>query len=300
MKKNLMFVTIILCCFLLIASSLAASAQEKKITVGAKNFTEQYVLGNMISILLEENGFQVTEKMGTGSAITREGLVSGQTDLYPEYTGTAWLVYLGHEEIISDPDELYEKVKEEDLKENGIIWLAKSNINNTYAIALTEEQAAKIGTTLSDLAEYVNEHHDLIWGIDHEFAERPDGLPGLAEHYGMNIKEENIRTMDPGLTYEPLSRGQTDITMVFATDGKIKKYGLKLLEDDKNFFPAYHLCVCVRKEVLEQYPEIEDILSPITELTDEIMQELNYQVDVVGLPERLVAKNFLSEHGYLD
>ena len=299
MKKNLIVLAITLCLVLMV-SSMSVFAQVKNITVGAKNFTEQYILGNMLSILLEENGFQVSEKMGTGSAITREGLVSGQTDLYPEYTGTAWLVYLGHEEIITDPEELYQKVKEEDLEKNNIVWLERSNVNNTYAIALTQEQAEEIGTTLSDLAEYVNENHDLIWGIDHEFAERPDGLPGLAEHYGMNIQEENIRTMDAGLTYEPLSRGQTDITMVFATDGKIKRYGLKVLEDDKNFFPVYNVCVTVRKEVLDQYPEIEEIVSPISELTDEIMQELNYQVDVTGLPERLVAKNFLNEQGYLD
>jgi len=298
-KKKLILLTITLCLVLLV-SSMGVFAQDKKINVGAKNFTEQYILGNMLSILLEANGFQVSEKMGTGSAITREGLVSGQTDLYPEYTGTAWLVYLGHEEVINDPDELYEAVKEEDLEKNDIVWLEKSNINNTYAIALTQEQAEEIGTTLSDLAEYVNEHHDLVWGIDHEFAERADGLPGLAEHYGMNIDDENVRTMDAGLTYEPLKRGQTDITMVFATDGNIKRYNLKLLEDDKNFFPGYNLCVTVRREVLEKYPEIEDIVKPIAELTDEVMQELNYQVDATGLPERLVAKNYLTENGYLD
>ncbi len=299
MKKNVIILTITLCLVLLV-SSMGILAQDKKINVGAKNFTEQYILGNMLSILLEENGFEVSEKMGTGSAITREGLVSGQTDLYPEYTGTAWLVYLGHEEVINDPDELYETVKEEDLEKNDIVWLEKSNINNTYAIALTQEQADEIGTTLSDLTEYVNQHHDLVWGIDHEFAERADGLPGLAEHYGMDIDENNIRTMDPGLTYEPLKRGQTDITMVFATDGNIKRYNLKLLEDDKNFFPGYNLCVTVRREVLEKYPEIEDIMKPIAELTDEVMQELNYQVDATGLPAKLVAKNYLNEQGYLD
>ena len=300
MKKRLILLTAVTLCIVMMVSNVSIFAQQKKITVGAKNFTEQYILGNMLSILLEENGFEVSEKMGTGSAITREGLVSGQTDLYPEYTGTAWLVYLGKEEIITDPEELYQKVKEEDLEKNDIVWLERSDVNNTYAIALTQEQAEEIGMTLSDLAEYVNEHHDLIWGIDHEFAERADGLPGLAEHYGMKIEEENVKTMDAGLTYEPLARGQTDITMVFATDGKIKKYGLKVLEDDKNFFPVYNICVTVRKEVLDQYPEIEGIVTPLSELTDEIMQELNYQVDVTGLPERLVAKNYLTENGYLD
>ena len=126
-----------------------------------------------------------------------------------------------------------------------------------------------------------------------------DGLPGLAEHYGMDINEENIKTMDAGLTYEALDRGQTDITMVFATDGKIKKYGLQVLKDDQQFFPVYNICVNVREEVLNKYPEIREILKPISELDDVTMTELNYQVDATGLPAKLVAKNFLREKGYI-
>jgi len=296
MKK---FTILLVVIFLLVGTIATFALAKKEITVGAKNFTEQYVLGNIMSILLENSGFEVSEKFGTGSAITREGLTSGQTDLYAEYTGTASLVYLKHEEVITDPVELYNKVKTEDLEKNGIVWLDRSNINNTYAIALTKEQVAEIGTTLSDLAKYVNQHHDLIWGIDHEFAERVDGLPGLAEHYGMDINEENIKTMDAGLTYEALDRGQTDITMVFATDGKIKKYGLQVLKDDQQFFPVYNICVSVREEVLNKYPEIREILKPISELDDVTMTELNYQVDATGLPAKLVAKNFLREKGYI-
>ena len=296
MKK---FIILLVVVFLLFGTIATFALAKKEITVGAKNFTEQYVLGNIMSILLENSGFEVNEKFGTGSAIAREGLVSGQTDLYAEYTGTASLVYLKHEEVITDPVELYNKVKIEDFEKNGIVWLDRSNINNTYAIALTKEQVAKIGNTLSDLAKYVNQHHDLIWGIDHEFAERADGLPGMAEHYGMNINKENIKTMDVGLTYEALDRGQTDITMVFATDGKIKKYGLQVLKDDQQFFPVYNICVNVREEVLNKYPEIREILKPISELDDVTMTELNYQVDATGLPAKLVAKNFLREKGYI-
>ncbi len=297
MKK---FIILLVVVFLLFGTIATFALAEKNITVGAKNFTEQYVLGNIMSILLENSGFEVNEKFGTGSAIAREGLVSGQTDLYAEYTGTASLVYLKHEEVITDPVELYNIVKKEDFEKNGIVWLDRSNINNTYAIALTKEQVAEIGNTLSDLAKYVNQHHDLIWGIDHEFAERPDGLPGLAEHYGMNIDKKNIKTMDAGLTYEALNRGQTDITMVFATDGKIKKYGLQVLKDDKQFFPVYNICVNVKEEVLNKYPEIREILKAVSELDDETMTELNYQVDATGLPAKLVAKNFLREKGYIE
>jgi len=300
MKKKLIGLTIFLCLVLMV-SSVSVFSQEKRINVGAKDFTEQYILGHMISILLEENGFDVNYSYGTGSDITRNALVSGQTDMYPEYTGTAWLIYLGHEEIITDPDELFEKVSKEDLEKNGIVWLEGSDINNTYAIAITKEKSEATGiTTLSELAEYVNQYQDLDWAIDHEFAERADGLPGLAEHYGMNVAEENMKIMEIGLTYEAVYRGQADMMMVFATDGKIKRYDLQVLEDDKQFFPVYTLCVTVREGVLNQYPEIEDILSPISDLTDEVMQGLNYQVDSTGLPEKLVARNFLAENGYLD
>jgi osmoprotectant transport system substrate-binding protein len=299
MKKKLIGLTIILCLVLMV--SVSVFSQEKRINVGAKDFTEQYILGHMISTLLEENGFNVNLSMGTGSDITRNALVSGQTDMYPEYTGTAWLIYLGHEDIITDPDDLFEKVSKEDLEKNGIVWLEGSGINNTYAIAITKEKSEATGiTTLSELAEYVNEYQDLDWAIDHEFAERADGLPGLAEHYGMNVAKENMKIMEIGLTYEAVQRGQADMMMVFATDGKIKRFDLQVLEDDKQFFPVYTLCVTVREEILNQYPEIEEILTPISDLTDEVMQELNYQVDSVGLPERLVARNFLAENGYLD
>jgi len=297
MKKFLILLVVV---FLLVGTIASFALAKKEITVGAKNFTEQYVLGNIMSILLENSGFEVSEKFGTGSAITREGLTSGQTDLYAEYTGTASLVYLKHEEVITDPVELYNKVKTEDLEKNGIVWLDRSKINNTFAIALTQEQVAEIGTTLSDLAKYVNQHRDLLWGITHEFAGRADGLPGLAEHYGMNINKNNIKTMDIGLTYEALNRGQTDITVVFTTDGKIKKYGLQVLKDDQQFFPVYNICVNVREEVLNKYPEISKILKPVSELDNETMTELNYQVDATGLPAKLVAKNFLREKGYIE
>lgn len=299
MRKKLLF-TITISLVLLVAS-MGVFAQAKKITVGAKDFTEQYIVGHMQAILLQENGFDVDLKMGTGSTITRNALVSGQIDLYPEYTGTYWLTYGKHEEVINDPEELYSKVKKEDLEENGIVWLERSTINNTYAIALTRKQVEETGIeTLSELAEYVNQNHNLVWAIDHEFSERADGLPGLAEHYGMEIAEDNIKIMEIGLTHEAIDRGQADITMVFATDGKIKKFDLVVLEDDKQFFPVYNLCVTIREEVVNQYPEIEEILKPITELTNEAITELNYQVDAVGLPERLVARNYLAENGYLD
>lgn len=286
----------------LILWSFVGQKEEKSVVVGAKNFTEQYILGSMISTLLRENGFKVEEKFGTGSAITREGLTTGQTDLYPEYTGTAWAVYLEHADVkVNDPVELYNKVKSEDLEKNNIVWLDRATLNNTYALAVKAEKVGEYGSSLSELAEYVNTHPGkLVFGIDHEFYERADGFWKMAEEYGMEIDEDQVKKMDVGLTFESIARDQIDVAMVFATDGKLKKYDLKVLEDDKNFFPVYNIAVTVRKETLEKYPEIEEILKPISELDDETMQALNYRVDAEEIPAETVAKEFLKEKGLIE
>lgn len=273
-----------------------------KITVGAKNFTEQYIVGEMYALLLKDNGFKVSTRMGTGSAVTREALETGQTDLYPEYTGTAWLVYFGEDEIIRDPEVLYEKVKKRDLEENGIVWLDMAPLNNTYALAIRKSDKDKFGTSISELATYINEHpKEVRIGIDQEFYARPDGLPALAEKYGMKVEKRNFKIMDVGLTYEAIARDQIDVAMTFATDGKIPKYDLLVLNDDKNFFPVYNLCPTVRKEVLDKHPEIADIFRPVMSVLDDAtMQQLNYEVDVEGKPARMVAELFLKERGFIE
>lgn len=282
--------------------SLTGSAwAAKKITVGAKNFTEQYVVGSMLALLLEDKGFDVTERMGTGSSVTRSALETGQIDLYPEYTGTAWQVYLKHDTNIYDPQELYEKVRDEDLEKNKIVWLEPAPLNNTYAMAVRREDAAKMGSTLSDLAAWNNANpEEITFGIAQEFYERPDGFFKMAEVYGMEVPKKQVKLMDLGLTFEAIGKGQVDVAMCFATDGKIPKFDLVVLQDDQQFFPVYNLSFSVRQEVLEEYPELKGILEPLAEeLTDSVMQQLNYEVDVEGKPEDMVAREFLKERGFI-
>ena len=298
-RKTLLILVIIVGLALLLWSA-RGDKEGKTITIGAKSFTEQYVLGNMISILLSENGFKVTERFGTGSTIAREGLVTGQIDLYPEYTGTAWAVYLDHaDEVISDPDVLYNRVKTEDAA-NGIVWLAPASLNNTYALAIKEESMAKYGESLETLAAYNNAHPgEIIYGVGHEFYERADGFWAMAETYGMKVERDQVRTMDLGLSFEAIDRGQIDVAMVFATDGKLPKFNLKVLTDPQNFFPIYNMAVCARQEVLEQYPEIVEILAPLSALDDETMQFLNYKVDAEEIPPEVVAREYLEEQGLI-
>lgn len=279
----------------------APAMAADRINVGAKFFTEQYIVGEMIAKVLKTNGFKVKKNMGTGSTVTREALETGQIDIYGEYTGTAWTAYFKQETVIHDPQVLYEKCKEYDLKENNIVWLQMAPLNNTFALAIRKKDVEKFGKTISELTEYINSgKEDLLFGLDQEFYERPDGLPAMAETYGMNANKKLFKLMEAGLTYEAIGREQIDVAMVYATDGKIKKFDLYILEDDKDFFPVYNLCPTIRKEVLDKHPEIEDILKPVfAELDDTTMQQLNYEVDVEGKPAEMVAEMFLKEKGFI-
>ncbi len=296
--KKLLLITIALV-LLLSFSACSKKGDSKGIVVGAKNYTEQYVLGNIFSLMLQENGFKVTEKFGTGSSIVREGLETGQIDIYPEFTGTAWTAFFGKEEKINDAAKLFEECKKID-EENGIVWMYQGKYNNTYALAYKKGDGVDFGNNLSEFAEYTKSNPDLKIALDHEFFERPDGFFAMADLYGVEVKKENVKTMDIGLSYEALDRGQVDVAMVFSTDGLLKKFKLFVLDDDKAFFPIYNVGPIARKEILEKYPEIYDILTPVMDVLDtETIINLNYKVDAEGLPAKMVAEEFLKGKGFI-
>ena len=299
MKNRIFIYTVLLLVFCLALGGLSASgAETKKIVVGAKDFTEQYVLGSMMTLLLEEHGFQVEEKFGMASAIARVGHLSGQIDILPDYTGTAGGTYFKYPEKINDPVKLFEMVKKDDLEQNNMVWMGRTSFNNTYALAIKKDMVDAMGTTFSSLAEYINKNPEkVLIAVNPTFYEREtDGVFAMAEFYGMNLLRKNVIPMDTGLTYNALDRDQVNLAMVFSTDGKLRKFDLAILEDDRYFFPIYNISVVARKEVLDKYPEIEEILLPITQLIDtETMINLNYEVDGMGKPARMVAEEFLKE-----
>lgn len=287
-----------------IGTVFAGGQSEKKISVGAKNFTEQYIIGELMAQLLEKDGFKVSRDFGLASSPLRNALKTNQIDLYAEYTGTAWLTYLKQEKLINDPADLFDAVKNMD-KENGIVWTFLMNLNNTYAMAVKKDFAAEKNiSTLSDLTRMLKEDPDSAkFGLNFEFYEREDGFFGMAEHYGVNVPKnsKNIKTMETGLTYDAVNNGDVDIIMVFATDGKLKKYDLVVLKDDKQFFPVYSLCPVIHENALEKYPEIKDILMPLKNLVDEkTMIGLNYKVDAEGEEPEAVAEAFLKENDLID
>jgi len=294
MRKTIItFTTIIL----LVLTALGA----EKIRVASKSFTEGYILGSMVVELLENAGYKVDYKDGMSSFVIRSALVNNQIDLYVDYTGTAWVAFLKQQEMIDDPDLLLQKVREKDLSENRIVWYDTINFNNTYGLAVKEEMARKNSLeTLSDLAAYTTKNKKLIFGVNFDFFERPDGFFAMANHYGMDIPKKNVKTMEIGVTYEALSRENIDVAMVFSTDGKLDKYNLKVLQDNKAFFPIYNPAVCIREETHKKYPNIQEILSPLTKyLTPQIIRRLNFLVDTGETEPERIAKNYLKTLGLI-
>lgn len=268
-----------------------------KIIVGTKDFSENILLGEIFAQLIEANtDIKVERKLNMGGTfVCFEALKKGDISIYPEYTGTALTAQL-EMDVISDPDESYKVVKEEFDKQFGITWLKPLGLNNTYTLAVTDEVAKKYNLeTYSDLSKVSNE---LVFGAEHEFFNRQDGYDGLIELYGISFKD--VAKMNVSLKYQAIGEGQMDVTDAFATDGQIKQYNLKILEDDKGFFPPYYAAPTIRKEVLESHPELEDILNQLAgKITDEVMTDLNYKVDVEKQDVAAVAKDYLESEGLI-
>ena len=277
-------------------------AETGFVVVGSKEFTEQIILGQIAVIALEAAGFDVDDQTNLGgTAVNREALLAGEIDMYWEYTGTAWIAHLGHEDAITDPDECYDKVKAEDAG-NGLAWLAMAPFNNTYTLMMKQDTGSELGiSSISDLADYINGGGDASLCTDQEFYARPDGFKGVEALYGFQFDEEQVVMMDPGLTYKALQDGQCTTAMGFATDGRIPAFGFFNLEDNLQFFPVYNPAPVVRQEIWDQFPSIATVLDPIAgALTTEAMMDLNKRVDIDEEDPVDVACDFLMSGGFVD
>ena len=303
MKGVIKSILCLIVLFTIFAFLGASMAKDKKVTIGGKNFTEQYLLSELAKALLEKNGFQVELRTGLPTNIARKSLEQGEIDLYYEYTGTAYTVFYKEKdsEVMSKPQKVYNWVKKKDV-DKGLIWLYPVKFNNAYTLMMRKAVAQKTGiNSISDLAKHFHKKpKDLIVGVGTEFWERPDGFRKLMQVYDFKVPPNNIKKMSLGLAYKALKDGQLDVGMGFATDGRIAAFNFMTLEDDKNFFPVYNPSPVVRKEVLDNYPEIESILKPLSEkLSTTEMQKLNKNVDVQHKPETEVARAWLKEKGLL-
>ena len=286
---------------LFIGLVLLSGCESRKDTIhiATKPMSEQFILGEMLALLIEENSdlhVKITKGVGGGTSNIHPAMVKGDFDLYPEYTGTGWLVILKKDTLLP-PDQLFSELQKEYSREYGLKWVAPYGFNNAYSLAVSNEMAKKYNLkTFSDLALYP----DLFtFGAEYDFYEINDGYADLCAYY--NLKFKKNLDMDIGLKYEAMKSGKIDVINIFTTDGQLSHANLTVLKDDKHFFPSYYCATIVREETLKEHPELEGILEKMNGiLTDQEMADMNYKVDVEHRTEREVAVEFLKKKGLLN
>jgi len=276
------------------------SLEGVDITVAAKDFTEQLILGNMLSIILNAAGANVTNLSNTpGSFGVRHAMLSGDANVSPEYTGTGWINYLGHENPIKGEKQQWKAVNDAD-QANGLTWLPPAPMNNTYAFAIRESEGERLGVTkLSDLKKLPRS--ELTFCVESEFASRNDGFVPMLHTYGLHRGDlGRVTTLDTGVIYSATADGECNFGEVFTTDGRIPALKLRVLEDDKHFFPLYNLTEVMNTDLLEAHPELREIFAQLNPLlTNDTMMRLNAKVDQDGQDPAIVAKDWLLQQGLL-
>jgi osmoprotectant transport system substrate-binding protein len=297
MKNRVFIFLIIVLIGSLILTSCGANREAKSIIIGSKDFAEQYIVAEMYAQILEADGFEVERKFGlAGTPVAQAALLSGEIDIYPEYTGTGLLTVL-KAPVNSDPEAVYQTVLE-GYQQFDLVWLDPAPMNNTQALAVPRSLAEEKGIrTISDMVANAS---DLVMVGPAEFTEREDGLPGIKANYG-DFELADYKAVDKGLRYQAVSDGEAQIVVAFGTDGEIAAFDMIVLEDDQGMFPPYQVAPVITKAKLDQYPEIAEKLNAVTVLlTNEIMQALNFEVTGNGREPADVAAEFLLENGFIE
>lgn len=268
------------------------------LAVGSKNFSESVILGKMVVILMESGGADVQDLTNIpGSSSARQALIEGIVDLQWEYTGTAWITYMGETDPIPDAQGQWEAVRDRD-RGNGLEWLPPAELDNTYAFTVRKDRAAELGvSSLADIADIPEAEQTFC--VDAEFAARNDGFRPMLEAYGIpDVPDSRTRIMDIGAIYQAVANGECTFGEAFATDGRIPALDLQVLEDPKPFFPKYNAAGVVRQDALEDHPELAEAVAALTErLDNETMSRLNQRVDVDGQEPADVAWEWLLAEG---
>lgn len=278
------------------------------IRVASKIDTEGGLLGNILLIMLESNGLPVENKVSMASSnIVRKALVTGEIDMYPEYTGNgAFFSHTPKDPVWKDLKKGYEAVKAFDEKTNNLIWLPPAPANNTWAIAISGKLAADNHLkTLNDFARYVNAGGRVKLAGSAEFMENPLALPSFQKTYGFTLNDDQVLVLSGGNTAATIQAAAagingTNAAMSYGTDGSISAAGLVVLDDPKGAQAVYAPAPVVRAETLKAYPRIKIILAPVfASLDRETLQKLNEQIQVMGLPANKVAQTYLTEKGFI-
>ncbi|MEQ4583834.1 MAG: glycine betaine ABC transporter substrate-binding protein [Pantoea agglomerans] len=287
---------------LLLSQTAQAAAP---LVMATKSFTEQHILSAMTVLWLQKKGFEVVPKRNIATTIGRNALLNKQIDMVWEYTGTSLIIF-NHINQPMSSQQAYETVKKLDAR-LGLVWLNPAPMNNTYAFAMTRERAEKEGiSTMSQLVAKIEQvrktdpDHNWRLGLDLEFSGRSDGMKPLQKTYNLTLDRPQIRQMDPGLVYNAIRDGFVDAGLIYTTDGRVKGFNMKVLEDDKHFFPSYNVTPVVRQDVLASHPGLDTALNQLSaQINDEAITELNKRVDIDHQSPETVARDFLKSKNML-
>lgn len=272
---------------------LQSGRSSNVVAIGSKADTEGVLIGEIMAELIErQTALKVVRRTNLGGTqICFEALRAGEIDLYPEYTGTA-LVAILDRPVVSDARQAFETVRDELGRRDALVLLEPMRFDNTYALAMAEPKAAAAGITrISDLKR----HPELRAGFTAEFMARKDGWLGLRKKYGFAFSEEP-HSMEAGLMYRAVAAAELDVIGAYATDGRLEKFGLRVLDDDLGFFPPYQAAALVRRDTLGRHPEIGRALSVLgNKIDDAEMRRLNAAVDVEHRPVDAVARALVDE-----
>ena len=299
-KYKVNFKLIILGLFIIIFGAYFSlnSKKDKTINIATKPMTEGYILGQMLTELIEQDTdlkVNMTTGVGGGTSNIHPAMLKGEFDLYPEYTGTSWEAVLKKEGSYDESkfDELQKEYKEK----YNLEYVNLYGFNNTYGLAVNKDIAEKYNLkTYSDLAAVSN---NLIFGAEYDFFEREDGYKELQKVYNVDFKKKI--DMDIGLKYQAMKDKKIDVMVIFTTDGQLAISDVVVLEDDKKMYPSYRAGTVVRSEILSEYPELKPVLEKLNNiLDDKTMADLNYQVESEGKKPEDVAREYLQEKGLLE
>lgn len=289
--KRIFVGTVSILCTAVIGCALLQFQTKDTLQIATKPMTEEYILGEMLDLVIEQDTdltVELTQGVGGGTSNIHPAMKSGEFDLYPEYTGTAWNMVLKNKELYTE--DLFDSMQQEYNDNLHMQWAGMYGFNSGYGLAVRRQVAEKYNLkTYSDLSAVSNQ---LIFGAEYDFYEREDGYDTICEIYGLDFKK--TIDLDIGLKYQAINQEKVDVMTIFTTDGQLPVSDIVVLQDDKQFFPSYYCGNVVRNEVLEEHTELTNVLQKLTGIiTDSDMAKMNYEVETEGKEPRAVAEAFL-------
>jgi len=298
-KNSRVLAVVAVCvCVGIVGGVFAQTRKQDTIHIATKPMTEQYILGEMLKMLIEQDtglNVELTQGIGGGTSNIEPAMEKGEYDLYPEYTGTGWNMVLKKSGLYTE--SLFDTLQKEYNDKLKMKWVGMYGFNNTYGLAVRKEVADKYNLkTYSDLSAVSNQ---LVFGAEYDFFERQDGYQALSDAYGYQFQK--TMDMDIGLKYQAINEGKIDVVVIFTTDGQLSTSNLVVLKDDKQFYPSYRCGTVVREAVLKKYPELQPTLEKLKNtISDDDMAKMNNAVESEGKEPKAVAEDFLKKHKLLN